>query len=139
MKYVLEDQICLKKWKANRQCFTVSGKYKGFPLSDEEYSLLKSCDGSSELVPNDSLRAFEAMHVIRSCGTKKEKLKPGQIREYQNFFFRNIDWTITEPATITAFIAFTQRTMNGTGRSSPKRKPFGCLRKQRDVGSRGYV
>ena len=96
MKYVLEDQICLKKWKANRQCFTVSGKYKGFPLSDEEYSLLKSCDGSSELVPNDSLRAFEAMHVIRSCGTKKEKLKPGQIREYQNFFFRNIDWTITE-------------------------------------------
>ncbi len=96
MKYILEENICLKKWKADRQCFTISGKNIVCPLSDEEYALLKQCDGSRDLVPSDSLRSFEAMRVIRSCVGEKEKLKPGQIREYQNYFFRNIDWTITE-------------------------------------------
>ena len=96
MKYILEEQICLRKWKGDRHCFTISGSGKSFPLSKEEYSLLKLCDGNRELVPDDSLRIFELMHVIRRCGTKKEELTPGQIREYPNFFFRNIDWTITE-------------------------------------------
>lgn len=96
MYYVLDDKITIKKWKGGRTAYTISGIPKLLHLSEEEYSLLKRCDGETDLVPTDTLRVFEMLRVIVRCEKGKCRPKPGQIREYSNYHFRNIDWTITE-------------------------------------------
>lgn len=96
MRYLLEEPVSLKKWKGRGPGYMVEGKRKLFPLTEEEFALLKQCDGETDIAPNDTLRSFELMRVIRRCRESGEKLRPGQIREYPNYFFRNIDWTITE-------------------------------------------
>ncbi len=96
MVYILEDDIRIKKWKNSRPVYTTEGKRKLFHLDNEEYEFLKSCDGLTELAPNNVLYRLEMMRLIRRCKKGDASLKEDQIREYPNYFFRSLDWTITE-------------------------------------------
>ena len=96
MNYVLEKNIKIQKWSSGKSCYTVDGKSRTFPLKPEEYALLKSCDGVTELAPSDTLYVMEALGVIRRCRKGEGHLAQGQIREYPNKLPCIIDWTITE-------------------------------------------
>ncbi len=92
----VEDNIKVRKWKNSRPACIVDGKRKLFPLDLEEYELLKACDGLTELTANDTLYSLIMRGLVRRCEKGEASLKADQIREYPNYFFRDIDWTITE-------------------------------------------
>jgi len=94
--YLLEDGVQLKRWKGGTACAITDPTLKPVMLSGAEWALLKQCDGQTPLTPCDELYRFELMRVIRRCVCGEGMLRPGQIREYPNYYFRNIDWTITE-------------------------------------------
>ena len=97
MYYILEDTIRVRKWKNSKPYYyAAEGKRKLFPLDREEYGLLKACDALTDLVASDALYRLEMMGVIRRCRKSEASLKADQFREYANYFFRDIDWTITE-------------------------------------------
>ncbi len=96
MYYILDPTIQLKRWKDSRPCYCYEGGVRLYFLSEAEYALLKSCDGRTEQQAGSSLFAFEAMKLIRRCQKGAFSLKDDQIREYPNYYFRSIDWTITE-------------------------------------------
>ena len=96
MTYILESNITIQKWGSGRACCTAKGKRKPFFLKPEEYALLKSCDGMTELPASIDLYSLEALGVIRRCRKGEAKIAPGQIREYPNKLSCIIDWTITE-------------------------------------------
>ena len=96
MFYIIEDNIRVKRWAGGKNCFTVEGKTRNFPLTSDEFDLLKKCDGSTDLDADDRLYVLEAMKVIRRCAKGDEKLAPGRITEYPNKLGCVIDWTITD-------------------------------------------
>lgn len=96
MFYIVEDNIRIKKWAGGKACYTVDGKNKDFSLTPDEFNLLKKCDGTTDLIPDNNLYVFEAMRVIRRCEKGEASLRPGQVREYANKLNCIIDWTITD-------------------------------------------
>ena len=96
MYYILEDGVQLKRWKGCVACAVTDIARKPLLLDPAEYNLLKACDGKTPLTPCDMLYRFELIRVIRRCGAEEAALQPDRIREYPNYYFRNIDWTITE-------------------------------------------
>lgn len=95
MRYILEDNVSISKWKNMVLC-RIGDQKKGFRLSPEEYKELKSCDGRTEHAAGNTLYGLEALRVIRRCREEEMCLKPVQINEYPNIFIANIDWTITD-------------------------------------------
>ena len=77
-------------------CYSIEGTAKSFSLKPEEYSLIKRCDGITELPESNTLYVLEALGVIRRCRKGEAGLVHGQIREYPNKLSCVIDWTITE-------------------------------------------
>lgn len=96
MFYILEDNIRIQKWKNSRPVCTVKGSRRRLPLDREEYDLLKACDGLTEQVPDNVLYKLEMMGLIRRCKKGEASLKADQIREYPNYFFNSLEWSITE-------------------------------------------
>ena len=94
--WILEDGVQLKRWKGGTACAITDVALKPIMLDEAEWALLNACDGKTPLAPCNPLYRFEMMRVIRRCGCGEAALSPGQIAEYQNFYFRSIDWTITE-------------------------------------------
>ncbi len=96
MYYILDNGIHLKKWASGRACCARGEALNPFPLSPKEYTLLKSCDGMTDLPEDGEFSAWEAMGVVRRCRKGEARLAEGQIREYPNKLSCIIDWTITD-------------------------------------------
>ena len=96
MYFILDNFVKIKKWASGWATCGMDESKKPFPLRPKDYTLLKSCDGMTDLPASDELRAWEAMGVIRECKKGEESLADGQIREYPNKLSCVLDWTITD-------------------------------------------
>ncbi|MBR5375897.1 MAG: radical SAM protein [Lachnospiraceae bacterium] len=96
MNYILEDNIRLRKWKDSSFCYISGERDRKVPLTEAEYALLRQCDGKTDLNPCDLLYSFEAMRVISRCGKDEAVPAADAFVEYPNYYFKYIDWTITE-------------------------------------------
>ena len=73
MNYVLEKHIKIQKWGSGKSSCTIDGKPRPFPLKPEEYTLLKSCDGLTDLPVSDAL----VNRIVVNLGVSKEWLEQG--------------------------------------------------------------
>ncbi|MBR2834520.1 MAG: radical SAM protein [Coriobacteriales bacterium] len=137
MYYILNPKLRLKHWKGSRPCYCYEGEIRRHSLSDTDYALLKSCDGKTELQPGDSLFAFEAMSLIRRCGKGEFSLIDGQIREYENYYFRSIDWTITERCNYNCLHCFHAADNNRNQAEFSRDEAYTLLREAKDCGIPG--
>lgn len=137
MYYILEPTIRLRKWKDSRPCYSYEGEIRRSFLSEKDYALLKSCDGATELQPGDSLYAFEAMKLIRRCGKGEFSLRNGQIREYPNYYFRSIDWTITERCNFNCLHCFHAADNSRNWAEFSRDEAFALLREAEECGIPG--
>ena len=95
MKYILNGNNALRSWwlvpgaLIEKESTAVKG------LSDEEFRLLKACDGIQEIPETPRLRELLEEGLIREAAPE-DRLTPWQAaREYENRFFAGISWMIT--------------------------------------------
>ena len=137
MFYIIEDNIRIKKWENTQPLYVVEGKRKMFPLDRGEYEQLKACDGLTDLAPNDVLYRLEMMGIIRRCEKGEVSLKEDQIREYPNYFFRDIDWTITERCNFNCLHCFHAADNNRHKEEFSREEAFRLLREAKECGITG--
>ena len=96
LSYILEDGVSVKRWKQGRPLCIFEGKKRVYRPDQEEYELLKRCDGSKPVDRSPVTDRLEAMRIIRRCTPGREKLSPDRIAEYPNYVIRTVDWAITD-------------------------------------------
>ena len=96
MYYVLDNSVRLRKWKGSDGCIQYADCDVRYVVSEQGYRILRSCNAETDLEPDDFLSVFEKRGVIKCCKKGEYSLQNGQMREFPNYYFRDIDWTITD-------------------------------------------
>lgn len=96
MIYIPEDNIQIKKWKKGpARCF-FTGRMRPYLLDEEEYALIKRCDGKTQIEKSAATDRLEVMGIIRRCLKETDCSGKNPITEYPNYYIMNLDWTITD-------------------------------------------
>lgn len=137
MYYIVENNIRIRKWAGHPPVYDVNGKRKFHHLDQDEYALLKSCDGFTELSPNKTLYRMELMRLIRRCRKGEASLKPDQIREYPNHYIWGIEWTITERCNFNCLHCFHAADNKRQRAEFSREEAFRLLREIKECGVTG--
>lgn len=117
MYFILNKDILIKKWKGGCGYYLYRDRLKRFPLSDEEYEILRQCDGNTELQKCFMTSKLEAARMIHPVEKGAEQLLPDQMKEYPNYYVQNIDWNITDICNYNCLHCFHAADVHSTGRA----------------------
>ena len=99
--YLLEKGVQLRTWIATGGTFFKPGLDSPYPLAQDDYALLKRCDGVTALPePHQGeqgkrLAHFARAGLIRPCVCGEAPLEPFQVLECNNRFFPRMYWEVT--------------------------------------------
>ena len=96
MYYILDPNFVIKKWRGTPACYLYRGETKRHFLKSETYELLKRCDGNTDIEPCFRTDLLEVSGMIHPCEKGSVSLQPDQIKEYPNYYFRNVDWNLLD-------------------------------------------
>lgn len=95
MKYILSPNIALRSWRLVPYAFFVKGCNFATGLKKEEFELLLSCDGQTDLPLSDLLLSLAQRGLIRHAG-KNETLTPWQqLKVCANRYVPQMNFQIT--------------------------------------------
>ena len=117
MFFILNNDILIKKWRGGGGYYLFRDRLKRYPLSDEEYEILRQCDGNTELQKCFMTSKLEAARMIHPVEKGAEQLLPDQIKEYPNYYVQNIDWNITDICNYNCLHCFHAADVHSTGRA----------------------
>ena len=89
MYYILEKDLLIKKWQGGGGYYLYRGRSKRYPASDEEYELLRQCDGNTDIRECFLTKKLEAAKMIHPVEKGAEQLLPDQIKEYPNCYVKH--------------------------------------------------
>jgi len=95
MKYILNENILLRKWRDGLPWYMYRGSSSRRRLTEEEWTFLCRCDGVTGSEPSFLADRLELSGMIRPAG-EGASLMPDQIREYENVYIQSIDINITD-------------------------------------------
>ena len=96
MYYIIDPNIQIKKWQGGPAYYLHREGFKRYSLIEEDYELIKKCDGKTDITPCFASEKLELLGIIRPCEKDSACLLPDQIKEYPNYYVRNIDWNISD-------------------------------------------
>lgn len=117
MYFILEKNILLKKWQGGCGYYLYRDSNRRYPAEDDEYELLRQCDGNTDIRQCFLTKKLEAARMIHPVEKAAEKLLPDQIKEYPNYYVKNIDWNITDICNCNCLHCFHAADIHTTGRA----------------------
>lgn len=95
MKYILNGNNALRSWWLIPGALIEKGSTAVKVLSEEDFRLMKACDGIRDMPETPRLRELLEEGLIREAGPE-DRLTPWQeARECENRFFSGMSWMIT--------------------------------------------
>ena len=96
MYYILDPDFIIKKWQGGPAYYLNKGKPGRHVLQKDAYELIKKCDGNTDIDPCFQADKLEVSGMIHPCEKGSVSLLPDQIKEYPNYFVRNVDWNLLD-------------------------------------------
>ena len=96
MYYILDPKFVIKKWLGTSACYLYRGNPERHFLKRETYEFLKKCDGKTDIEPCFEADILEVSGMIHPCEKGSVSLLPDQIKEYPNYYVRNVDWNLLD-------------------------------------------
>ena len=95
MKYVLSNRIALRSWRLVPYAYYVKGFRNALGLSQNEYELLKRCDGTGEIPDSPLLRDLIKRELIRPANADDTLSSWQKEKVCDNRYFPAMNWMIT--------------------------------------------
>ena len=95
MKYVLSNRIALRSWRLVPYAYYVKGFRNALGLSQNEYELLKRCDGTEEIPDSPLLRDLIKRELIRPANAGDTLSSWQKEKVCDNRYFPAMNWMIT--------------------------------------------
>lgn len=95
MRYILNSNIALRSWQLVPYAYYVRSSIFAKGLKKDEFELLLSCDGETEMEESALVQKLLQKSLIKPCD-KEERLSEWQrYRHCDNRYFPRINWMIT--------------------------------------------
>lgn len=95
MKYILTERIALRSWQLVPTAYYIKGNRNALGLKQDEYELLKRCDGTQELADSPLLQHLISRRLCRPAEVG-DTLSPWQREKIcDNRYFPAMNWMIT--------------------------------------------
>ncbi len=95
MKYILSEHIALRSWRLVPYAYYIKGSRNAHGLKQNEYELLKRCDGRQDLTDSPLLQDLIRRNLCRPL-VGSEELSSWQLEKVcDNRYFPAMNWMIT--------------------------------------------
>lgn len=95
MYYKLNRDIALRSWKLVPYAYYIYGNRNAFGLKQEEWDLLRSCDGVTDIEPSSLLEELQGKGMCSPCEYGDRIDEWQKERACDNRYFAALNWTIT--------------------------------------------
>lgn len=83
MYYILKPEIALRSWMNIPYAYQVMSQLSANRLCEEDFNLLRQCDGNTDMEETKELRMLQRLELIESCGKGERTLSEWQ--KYHSF------------------------------------------------------
>lgn len=95
MYYKLNPNIALRSWKLVPYAYYIYGSRNAIGLKQEEWDLLRSCDGVTDIMPSPLLEELQSRGMCSPCEYGDRLDEWQRVRVCDNRYFPALNWTIT--------------------------------------------
>ena len=95
MYYKLNPNIALRSWKLVPYAYYIYGNRNAIGLKQEEWDLLCSCDGVTDIAPSSLLEELHSKGMCSPCEYGNQLDEWQKVRVCDNRYFPALNWTIT--------------------------------------------
>lgn len=95
MRYILNPDIALRSWRMVPYAYYVRGNTFAKGLKKDEFEIMLSCDGKTEIEESAVLQELLMKSLIKPCEGEESLSEWQRYRHCDNRYFPRINWMIT--------------------------------------------
>ena len=95
MRYILNPDIALRSWRMVPYAYYVRGNTFAKGLKEDEFEIMLSCDGKTEIEESAVLQELLRKSLIKPCEGEESLSEWQRYRHCDNRYFPRINWMIT--------------------------------------------
>ena len=139
MYYKLNDNLALRKWKYVDCAIYAKDSPNAFSVSKEDFDILLLCDGKHDLEKNERIDWLLKIHYIEECNKGDKLNKWSKLKEYDNYFFPNMNLMITGKCNLNCLHCFNAKDNDRLNTEWKYEDILKLLDEARDIGIHAFT